>query len=729
VGAKFWSAAMTTYDPTSRTYDPNAAYDPSIRAYDSRPNYDPTQSKQYPKTLARSLKIPLALPEALGRYATAINVYRDTERRLAKMQADYLAVLAREAALNRLKNEGDTPEDAWCVDYSDSLAIGAEIATLEPPGEINPVTGGGANIAPGGPAWTAAYGKLQYGAVMTAAGFAHAMTLLTPWMKWMPRWRYGVITAMDQDTASVTLEPVLSQTRAWLARDHTINDPWAPLTNIPIVYGICNGLAFNVGDDVVVEFTEVTSGELTTYDPKIIGFKSNPRRCNAILMQPRDRFIAYGNHTGWSFVARNGKSGGLADWRGEKIILSWPASFFEQAGNYRYNLLGSGQSIYRAGAIWATLPAEAGAQVVDGAAVDIGRNTLRCVTWLSADLKYRLWERPYRASYVNHTIYTDENPDGWQLISVSEAVIRRMSHSFYFSQNGTEAAALLCALDLTFERDQFQINEWYFAEMALNSHGVFSYNNNTTIILNEDLGTAKHYPITTPFPFAVDFQENTKVYATFDLATNPVNYGLPGSDNNIYISAVTIAGIDVNIDLPLPPLYGGTPGPLSQYIILGLDLRYPYIVLHGGDSHHLREYFKGQWRIIETEQPEPSDSLQVIYQEDDPLRDWGYTDRTFFAESLSLMLGAFETTSFGFVSGSQLGRMRAFRSRCLSSTIIDQTGSFAAISAFISDAYTIPFYYNYGRRYNVLNPHAADIDGVVGASKTADWGDQPLRVI
>jgi hypothetical protein len=103
---------------------------------------------------------------------------------------------------------------------------------------------------------------------LTPAAAFYNLAMLPGWQKWKPTYRYGTITAIDGDTATLTLEAVTS-TQQSLGVNQT-----STLTNVPIEYMSCNGAAFEVGDEVLVKFTGQDWAS-----PKIIGFKDNPVAC------------------------------------------------------------------------------------------------------------------------------------------------------------------------------------------------------------------------------------------------------------------------------------------------------------------------------------------------------------------------------------------------------------------------------------------------------------------
>jgi hypothetical protein len=260
---------MSQYDPSASAerYDANSPATPS------------TKSKARDATAPSLPKFPPALSDAIKVYAAKIMEARMLEAQLDAKYAEYLSVITREAELGRLKASSDTAISAWCADYTEDLT--GTVATMEVPGEVNPLIGGGINIRPGyfdDAAWSAIYGQLQPATTLSEAGFAWNFTMLQPWMKWRPFWRYGTVTGKDEDndTVDVTLQPILSKAGAWLAKQTDFNDyVGESLSAVPVVYMTCGAKIFEIGDDVVVEF-RVSGGSPT---PFVIGFKDNPKEC------------------------------------------------------------------------------------------------------------------------------------------------------------------------------------------------------------------------------------------------------------------------------------------------------------------------------------------------------------------------------------------------------------------------------------------------------------------
>ena len=157
-------------------------------------------------------------------------------------------------------------QSAWCADFSEGLAIDAEVSTLEVNGD------GVAIIKPsyGGNAFSfGADGQTQ--PVLSSGPSAVFLNwaIYPGWQKYKPTFRAGVIDLMVGDLADITLDAALSS-----VQNLDINQT-ATLLNVPIDYMDCNGGAFELSDRVIVEFTNQGWTK-----PKVVGFESNPRPCS-----------------------------------------------------------------------------------------------------------------------------------------------------------------------------------------------------------------------------------------------------------------------------------------------------------------------------------------------------------------------------------------------------------------------------------------------------------------
>lgn len=236
---------------------------------------------EYVMRTAPKIGLPDALVAAFTRLGTAAKAKAAGERDIAHKQAEYLALLKKQTELTALKTTEAAGIPAWCADYTEGLT--GQVATLEVFGEYDPPIGGGVNIKPGFSSadWNASYGKLQRGVVLSESGFAWNFTMLNPWEKWMPKWRYARILAIpDPATVNLELDPVVSRERSYLSKINTLNAPWvSQMTGVTVRYMTCNALAFEVGDHVVVEFVKEGGLGLEYYVPYVIGFADHPCPC------------------------------------------------------------------------------------------------------------------------------------------------------------------------------------------------------------------------------------------------------------------------------------------------------------------------------------------------------------------------------------------------------------------------------------------------------------------
>jgi hypothetical protein len=183
--------------------------------------------------------------------------------RLNILKLQKLSLEKRNETLDAIPETMDT--SAWCADLTEDLS--GEVGLIEVPGESQYF-----NIQPGHEG-NAAYsadrdGQLFPTMAMSPAASFYNLAMLPGWQKWKPTYRYGTITAIDGDLASVTLEAATStQQGLGVNQESTLSD-------VPIEYMTCNGAAFEIGNDVLVQFT----GQIWTA-PKIVGFKDNPKGC------------------------------------------------------------------------------------------------------------------------------------------------------------------------------------------------------------------------------------------------------------------------------------------------------------------------------------------------------------------------------------------------------------------------------------------------------------------
>jgi hypothetical protein len=154
--------------------------------------------------------------------------------------------------------------DAWCATFTEEAT--GNVQTLEVPG-YEPDT---VLIYPKAIPIQAFAGIALSREAMSPEQVYFNAAVLPGYQKWYPTYRFGRISAINYgaNTATVAVLPALSS-----ADDLPLNVE-NELLNVPIEYLNCNAAAFDVDDDVVIQFQGYSWD-----DPKVIGFKSNPKPC------------------------------------------------------------------------------------------------------------------------------------------------------------------------------------------------------------------------------------------------------------------------------------------------------------------------------------------------------------------------------------------------------------------------------------------------------------------
>ncbi|MFK5952471.1 MAG: hypothetical protein QM498_05375, partial [Desulfobacterium sp.] len=193
----------------------------------------------------------------------------ELRKKIAILSMQKLSIEKRKQYLEN-KMPADKTVSAWCADLTEDLS--GEIGTVEIPGESTYI-----QIQPGYEN-NAAYdldrdGQLLPAVVSTPAQTFYNLAMLPGWQKWKPLFRYGTITAIDGDTADITLENIKSSQQS-LEINQTDT-----LTGVAIEYMSCNSGAFADDDEVLLKFPG-QSWEA----PIIVGFKDNPKPCTSKLL-------------------------------------------------------------------------------------------------------------------------------------------------------------------------------------------------------------------------------------------------------------------------------------------------------------------------------------------------------------------------------------------------------------------------------------------------------------
>lgn len=187
------------------------------------------------------------------------------QRKNAKLAVKRLTLANTENRISFLQGKAFTEtRTVWCADLTED-GTGA-VDTIEINGEQGPLI----LIAPGAPEYSSSAGYLRSRYAMTPEQAFFNAAILPGVQKFKPTFRVGSISDIDyeNDTCTVTLDSATSSAQSLSINQASI------LTGIPVEYMTCHAGAFEDGDDVVVQF-EGQSWD----DPKVIGFKTNPKSC------------------------------------------------------------------------------------------------------------------------------------------------------------------------------------------------------------------------------------------------------------------------------------------------------------------------------------------------------------------------------------------------------------------------------------------------------------------
>lgn len=177
---------------------------------------------------------------------------------------------ARKVAARMNTLQAKQIRQAWCVDFTEDRAPGSQVGTIEIPGEPKLVL-----VAPGARGWMPTDGFLLARELHRPDQAYLNGALLPGVAKWKPTYRRGVITAINDEAETCSVD--LDAENAGVTQRLNINQS-DTLHDVPVEYMECGYSVFEVGDRVVIQF----SGQSWSL-PKIIGFVDNPRPCNFVL--------------------------------------------------------------------------------------------------------------------------------------------------------------------------------------------------------------------------------------------------------------------------------------------------------------------------------------------------------------------------------------------------------------------------------------------------------------
>lgn len=260
--------------------------------------YDRTQLDKVKQHIQQNIDVLTILYAAEVKDLVKKNIYK-LKIKSCEKQLEYLETYVPK----------DEIRQAWCADLTEDLT--GEVGTIEVPGELKSL-----QIRPGF-SNTQAYdetrdGQLSPTATLSPAGAFYNLAMLPGWQKWKPLFRYATIDSINGNAADITLELThSSQQDLYINQTDTLSD-------VPIEYMDCHGAAFSTGDEVLVSFTGQDWAQ-----PKIIGFKDNPKPCGELLIV----YIQFTYGTGildpscfvWDFESNSYATGILDDDTGEEV--------------------------------------------------------------------------------------------------------------------------------------------------------------------------------------------------------------------------------------------------------------------------------------------------------------------------------------------------------------------------------------------------------------------------
>ena len=291
-------------------------------------------------------EIPKALQDKMAAAIKAVNDSRYLEKLykidLAQTAMDIKSAQLQKKALEALPEKKEMT--VWCADYTTDLA--GEVATIDIPGEVGAIP---TLINPG--FTPTPYDKTKDGALVNLelmspeSAWFNLATL--PYLnKFKPRFRRAHITSITGDLCDIELEttntkftPTVDVTKVMRYEGTGANVAAVGkkvLTKVPFAYMDCHSAAFEVGDFVVVEFTDRDPAK-----PKVIGFIENPRECNphgfGVTVDSAKKIIQKKSAV-WKVTARDSLSFGTL-YRKLKVDNKWYVASFR--GAYAGVMLGT----------------------------------------------------------------------------------------------------------------------------------------------------------------------------------------------------------------------------------------------------------------------------------------------------------------------------------------------------------------------------------------------------
>ncbi|MBK8184322.1 MAG: CAP domain-containing protein [Candidatus Competibacteraceae bacterium] len=289
-----WVALLAHPDPDPNPSPPTVTYpdDPAQAA--AREQEAGIEKIEPPRTETTT---PEKLGDAVRKFGIAAGKEAAARRELARILAEYDRRLARIDELTALKTAlAAQVYDVWATFYTETLVVGTEYSTAEPPGwnrndSVTPgfVETGGVypqtvyveerpwNLAPFNESQVPP-GRISPAVSASPESVFYNSALEPGHFKWKPLWRYATITSLNKPLAVCDLTLEVMEPRQFVDEDPKVPmdiNATATLSNVVISYPPCNGYGFEEGDEVLVLFEGQDRD-----NPKVVGFRRAPRDCN-----------------------------------------------------------------------------------------------------------------------------------------------------------------------------------------------------------------------------------------------------------------------------------------------------------------------------------------------------------------------------------------------------------------------------------------------------------------
>lgn len=344
--------------------------------------------------------------------------------------------------------------NVWCADYSLEIEEAKEVGTIEVPGEYTKKgEKGEILIRPGFQPARLAWNNARDGFVtpsqaLTAAGVYYNLAMLPGWQTFRPTYRFAKVRKINEDGTLDILLSIDDVSHRSSQQDLIIDPKSLPgpnnptkepnpvdYTKVPVQYMDCDAGAFEVDDEVLVEYEGQKAEK-----PKVIGFRKDPRECGPVrFYTPREELRVPRN--AWARIEMTGQVYGNCYWSGRAGALSWwgPPTRFVSGVAQGVMDLGLSTEIYRRGKLLAVAPG-----LVLGAALCLdpgpqGDRWLIVVCGGVSNLGESFYAKNLDIPRSNWVLLHDEiysSPDNYKFDTFF------VSRPWYFSNAGTQGVSV-----------------------------------------------------------------------------------------------------------------------------------------------------------------------------------------------------------------------------------------------------------------------------------------------